>query len=344
MTTTSFRPGTVFQSTWANPVDSAVYNTLAAVTGTNAITAVGPLSYSAYTTGSRFFFNPQNTNTSSVTISIGTLGVKNITKYGATPLVSGDLVVGSIAEIYYDGAQFQLLNPRSVPSNVSALPGRLLLVTTFAVAGAGLFTPLPNTTSLIVDIVGGGGGGGGAGATAAGQMSVGGGGGGGSGAQVLITGGFFPSVVTQVGAAGAAGLAGASGSAGGVSSFGGFVTTPGGLGGQGIGATVPPGTYASVGLGGGAITSGGGATVIKASQGDSGQIGIAPALGVGGGGNGGSSGIVSGAGGRGNYNGAGSAPIHFAGGGGGGAHCNASGPGFPGGAGAVGRIIVYEFS
>src|ERR1700752_598272 len=167
MTTTLYTAGTVVASTWLNDVDKATYNTLSAVAGTNTITAVGPVSATSYTTGLRYFFNPQNTNTGGVTLNVSGLGAKAITKYGSTALVAGDLVAGAEAYVYYDGTQFQLLNPLSVPTNVT---GRLIGIQTFT--SNGTYTPTTGTTSIVAYIVGGGGGGGGCQATGVGQNAA----------------------------------------------------------------------------------------------------------------------------------------------------------------------------
>lgn len=114
MASTLFIPGTVVRSIWLNEVDKATHNALTAVAGTNTITATGPLTEVSYVTGDRFFFVPAITNTGATTININGLGAKNLTKYGVSALVAGDLVAGTAAEIYYDGVQFQLLNPQKV--------------------------------------------------------------------------------------------------------------------------------------------------------------------------------------------------------------------------------------
>ena len=118
MADTLFQNGTVVQPTWLNDVNTAVYDRLTAVAGTNTITATGPLTMSAYTAGQNFYFTPAVTNTGATTINISGLGAKAITKNGAAALVAGDLVAGTVYELSYDGTQFQVLNPsnNSVPA------------------------------------------------------------------------------------------------------------------------------------------------------------------------------------------------------------------------------------
>jgi hypothetical protein len=83
--------------------------------GTNTITATGAPPVMSYVTGSRYSFIADATNTGPVTLNIDTLGATPITKYGTTPLSPGDIVDGGEVFIIYDGTQFQLINPVTVP-------------------------------------------------------------------------------------------------------------------------------------------------------------------------------------------------------------------------------------
>lgn len=112
MTNKAYASGTVIDSGSLNDFNTATYNLLTAVAGTNTITATGPLSFSAYAGGKDFEFVPAVTNTGAVTININGLGARAITKYGTTPLVAGDLVAGAVVRIIDDGTRFQLLNPQ----------------------------------------------------------------------------------------------------------------------------------------------------------------------------------------------------------------------------------------
>lgn len=123
MSSTNFQPGTVVQSVWLDEVDSASFPYLAAVTGTNTITAQGPQSYTAYTQQAGFILVPQATNTGAVTLNITGLGAKAVTKYGSTALVAGDLTLGVVAYIVYDGTRFQLLNPQTVAARITETGG-----------------------------------------------------------------------------------------------------------------------------------------------------------------------------------------------------------------------------
>lgn len=116
MTNKAYASGTVIDSGSLNDFNTATYNLLTGVAGTNTITATGPLSFSAYGGGKDFEFVPAVTNTGAVTININGLGARAITKYGTSPLVAGDLVAGAVVRIIDDGTRFQLLNPQVVPA------------------------------------------------------------------------------------------------------------------------------------------------------------------------------------------------------------------------------------
>lgn len=114
---TSTIPGTPLIAAWHNDVNADTYNTLSSVVGTDTIVASGPVSLTAYASFQQFFFVPTGTNTGAATININGLGVKSITKNGATPLGAGDIVSGKTVLIAYDGTQFQLLNPSILATN-----------------------------------------------------------------------------------------------------------------------------------------------------------------------------------------------------------------------------------
>lgn len=107
-------PGTPIVAPWMNDVNTATYDHLSSVVGTNAVVANGPLSMTAYATGQNFYFVPTGANTGATTISINGLGARSITKNGAVALAANDLVVGSEAHIVYDGTRFQLINPQTI--------------------------------------------------------------------------------------------------------------------------------------------------------------------------------------------------------------------------------------
>lgn len=66
----------------------------------------------AYTTGQIFSFKAINANTTASTLNVSGLGTKTIKKNGgASDLVSGDIVVGQIVTVEYDGTNLQLISP-----------------------------------------------------------------------------------------------------------------------------------------------------------------------------------------------------------------------------------------
>jgi hypothetical protein len=81
---------------------------LSGVVGTNTITATITPAITAYVTGQTFRFVAASANTGAVTININGLGAKAITKSGATALTTGDIPIGAVVNITYDGTQFQL--------------------------------------------------------------------------------------------------------------------------------------------------------------------------------------------------------------------------------------------
>jgi len=153
MATTSFVDQvTTILAAWLNDVDTATYDRLSAVSGTNAIIATGPLSLAAYATGQNFYFTPAVTNTGAVTVNINGLGVKAITKNGAVALVAGDLVAGTVYEIMYDGVQFQVINPSSFSTPIPAtqLTGQVAIVN----GGTGISSIIP-AGQVVGNITGG---------------------------------------------------------------------------------------------------------------------------------------------------------------------------------------------
>ena len=78
--------------------------------GTDVITATGSPTVTAYTTGAMFTFIVANTNTSSVTLNVDSLGAKAVTRDGATALIAGDLLATETVIVIYDGTRFQVVN------------------------------------------------------------------------------------------------------------------------------------------------------------------------------------------------------------------------------------------
>lgn len=68
---------------------------------------------SSYYPGLLIYFNPINTNTSSSSMSVNGLGVVAIVRDGINPTIAGDIAGGRVAEVIFDGSNFQLLNSAS---------------------------------------------------------------------------------------------------------------------------------------------------------------------------------------------------------------------------------------
>lgn len=79
----------------------------------NALTLDLPVNAPAYTQNMVVRFKASATNTGATTIDVDGLGAKNIYKISngtIGALAAGDIIIGGMYEIVYDGAQFQLLN------------------------------------------------------------------------------------------------------------------------------------------------------------------------------------------------------------------------------------------
>ncbi len=142
----------------------------------------------SYVSGAKYSFVPTAANSGPATVNINGLGIKSIyTIANGTPtaLVGNELAIGGIAEIEYDGTQFQILNPAydegswtpalagasvAGTQTYSSRVGRYIrigdLVTVFgtivmtakdaATAGTATITGLPFTASTVASLEPGG--------------------------------------------------------------------------------------------------------------------------------------------------------------------------------------------
>jgi hypothetical protein len=103
----------------AGQVQDGSLTYLTTVSGADTITAVGAVGMTAYAAGQQFTFVAAGANTGAATLNINSIGAKAITKNGATALSAGDIVSGAVAEVVYDGTQFQLTNVSTSSGNVN---------------------------------------------------------------------------------------------------------------------------------------------------------------------------------------------------------------------------------
>ena len=301
-------------------------------------------------------FSAANANTGASTFAPNGIAAAPVLGLAQAALQGGEILAGSRCAVAWSSAlsSWVLLyatgGAQQVASGISsrqavtqaqlaASPGRLLGVQVFATPGSFTYTPSAGTTSIVVEVQGGGGGGGGVGSTGSNQVAVAPGGNAGSYARSRITS-DFAGVTVVVGQRGFGATAAAGGN-GGTSSFGSFLTAPGGEGGTYYGAFNAPvvnvnGTGQSIAVGGN----------IDNRPGGRGAPGCCTAVNYGGSGDGGAS--VYGAGGP-------SAPCpanafnngntaSAAGAGGSGAVSSNGAGSAGGGHGGTGKVVIWEYA
>jgi hypothetical protein len=81
--------------------------------------------------GTMFYILPINSNTSStVTLSVNGYPAKNVFKFGNEPLAPGDLTITAYAHVFYDGTNWQLLNPQTAKGTITSVTATAPLVST----------------------------------------------------------------------------------------------------------------------------------------------------------------------------------------------------------------------
>jgi hypothetical protein len=127
----------------------SINSLLGSVTGTNAIAAVATPSLTAYAAGATYAFIAANSNTAASTLSIDGLAAKSITKNGSATLTAGDIQIGKLTWVQYDGTTFQLIN--NIVYGGSITNGNIVSLTTplgAASGGTGLSTITANSVML----------------------------------------------------------------------------------------------------------------------------------------------------------------------------------------------------
>jgi hypothetical protein len=113
----------------------SINSLLGSVTGTNAIAAVATPSLTAYAAGATYAFIAANSNTAAATLSIDGLATKSITKNGSAALTAGDIQIGKLTWVQYDGTTFQLIN--NIIYGGSITNGTIVSLSTPLGAGSG---------------------------------------------------------------------------------------------------------------------------------------------------------------------------------------------------------------
>lgn len=172
-------------------------------------------------------FTAGNANTGASTFAPNGLLPKPLVSLGLSALRPVEIVTGSVCSVVYSaGLDSWVL---VYASGGSATSGRLLGVKTFTASGT--YVPTAGMKNALVKVIGGGGGSAGIAATNSGQVSLTGGGSSGSYAEALVPSATVgASQIITVGVGGIGGVAAASGGPGETSSIGSLVSAPGGGG------------------------------------------------------------------------------------------------------------------
>lgn len=91
-----------------------------------------------YIEGQRYSFKALHTNTGGSTVNVSGLGAKGIVRPDGNALLAGDILVGRIVSVQYDGNTFQLMSaPASEVGTVTAAANAAIAAKDTAVASAG---------------------------------------------------------------------------------------------------------------------------------------------------------------------------------------------------------------
>lgn len=130
---------------------------LITVTGTNDLTGTSVVPVTAYSAGFQVSFVAVATNTGPMTIDVDATGAKSIVTDVSTPLAAGDVPIGKVVYLEYDGTRFQVINPAAfknirVTGNID-VGGVLNLAQGSSVASASTID-LTSTTGNSVHVTG----------------------------------------------------------------------------------------------------------------------------------------------------------------------------------------------
>lgn len=128
------------------------------VTGANTLLGTYTQPLSAYVAGLTLSFVAAATNSGAATLNINNLGVKALTKDGATALAAADIKIGDVTLVVYDGTRFQLINPmlalpgtsgNVLTSNGTSWTSSASSIVSSFSAGTTGFTPATGTTGAV---------------------------------------------------------------------------------------------------------------------------------------------------------------------------------------------------
>jgi hypothetical protein len=106
---------------WLKTVDTGTPNVLATTFVHGVEAGLQP--------GTMFYLLPINANTiSNPTLNLNGLGAKRIVKFGNQPLAPNDLTITAYAHVFYDGTNWQLLNPQTANGTVTGVTATAPLV------------------------------------------------------------------------------------------------------------------------------------------------------------------------------------------------------------------------
>jgi hypothetical protein len=85
----------------------------------------------ALTVGEVFSYTPANANTGATTLAVNSITAHSVVKApAATVLVANDLITATVAYLYWDGTNFNLLNPQTATTGLSGLTSGYLPMAT----------------------------------------------------------------------------------------------------------------------------------------------------------------------------------------------------------------------